>query len=851
LKRFILFLLIPVGIKAQVTQPVAPILSNDYQFLIRNKKNTLDSLPRDSSYSMKKATATLSNYWDLNKRLKNISIVNNKLKIKESFYKRIELGITYSAAIGVKKANHQPALQNTYVQGESVNDKLAWRGADDNEAFSYGPSINSLYYDGSQYTYDSNGRLTTSNDGSPKARPYNNNILGTGLLFSQSLNTQIKLFKAYSNYWDFNVLANQSSENLIIANNKNTAQNISVTTSRRRNKFQYSGTYFYLHNQFSNSNRNGLLNRAYQNSLITPISFNNKENTALPNGQRSFYNKADNPNFLLQNNDNQYAQSQHIISATASKKEGNFTFDITPTFQWTTENVNERYKPSTASFINGINSNRNKATKNFTLLTNNKYKIRNEYGDIRPEIGLVQNITKTATAIQYINNNSSIYNYNRTTYEANINLAITQNDYSNEYGGNASNKLYLSNTANQQQLWLPSLNFYYRRNDLIDNTLKLKAVGNFNKYANELSLSQSLSANTLLQHTTTQANQFFPLVEVISFTNIHPIIHQDYNAIIELEYKNKLRLTTEFFAKHTKNDAFAVFENNQLQLKNLASHKTTGIEVELTYNKNIFNATKKVGQWHTLSFIKYNTKVTQVANGYNYTPIAGFSNIHKALINGEVFGAIVGNTFLRDKANNIIIGADGFPLVDNSLKVIGNSNPNFVMKLNNILKYKQFNLTLDWEWKNGGDIWNGTQAVLDYYGRSKETEQLRNTNNYIYTGVTTTGQTNATPVNFYDERLSVTQNKWVRYGYTGVAEAYIQKADQVKLNTLSLSYTKICRKHIQQFVIGAHCNNIILWSAYKGVDSNQLLFDQSNTTGLDFFNLPSTQYWGLTVTVKY
>jgi hypothetical protein len=851
LKRFILLLLIPIGLKAQVTQPVAPILSNDYQLLIRNKKTNLTSVVKDSSYSIAMSTATLANYRDLNKDLKNVSIVGNKLKIKEGFYKRIELGITYSTAIGMKKANNQPALQKNYVQGASLNGKLTWRGADDNEAFSYGPNINNLFYDGSNYTYDSNGRLTSSNDGSPAAKPYNNSILRNGLLFSQSLNTQVKLFKTYTNYWDFNILANQSTENLIISFNKNTSRNLTFATTRRKNKFQYSSTYFYMNNQFSNSNRNGLLNRAYQNSLLTPISFNNKENTPLPNGQRSFYNGADNPNFLLQNNDNPYNQSQHIISATASKKESDFNFDITPTFQWTNENTNEHYKPSTASFTNGISNKRNKTTKNFTLITNTKYKIKNDFSDARPEIGLVQNITKATTAIEYTNNNSKTYNYKRTTYEANINFTINQNDYPNEYGINASNKIYLSNTTNQQQLWLPSLNFYYRRNDLFDNNLKLKAVGNFNKYANELSLSQSLSGNTLLQLSTAEANQFLPLLEVSSYNNIHPIVHQDYNAVIELDYKNKLRFSTEFFVKRTKNDGFAIFENNQLQLKNIASHKTTGVEIELAYNKNIYNNTEKVGQWHTLSFVKYNTKVTQVANGYNYTPIAGFSNIHKALINGEAFGVIVGNSYLRDKANNIVIGTDGFPLVDNTPKKIGNPNPNFIVKLNNALKYKRFNLTIDWEWKNGGDIWNGTQAVLDYYGRSKETGQLRNTTNYIYTGVTTTGQTNTTPVNFYDKRFPVTQNNWTRYGYTGVAEAYIQKADQVKLNTLSLSYTKLCKKHIQQFAVGAHCNNIILWSAYKGVDSNQLLYDQSNTTGLDFFNLPSTQYWGLTLTVKY
>jgi hypothetical protein len=173
------------------------------------------------------------------------------------------------------------------------------------------------------------------------------------------------------------------------------------------------------------------------------------------------------------------------------------------------------------------------------------------------------------------------------------------------------------------------------------------------------------------------------------------------------------------------------------------------------------------------------------------------------------------------------------------------------MKTGNTISWKKFALNLDVEWRKGGDMWNGTQAALDYYGRSQNSAALRNTTNYVFPGNLENGHINNIPVNFYDPNLSFDKNRWVRYGISGIAEEYMQKADNIRLNTASLVYTFNFRKHIQQLTVGAYINNLILWTAYKGADPNQLLYDQSNSSGLDFFNLPSTKTFGFTTTIQF
>jgi len=148
-------------------------------------------------------------------------------------------------------------------------------------------------------------------------------------------------------------------------------------------------------------------------------------------------------------------------------------------------------------------------------------------------------------------------------------------------------------------------------------------------------------------------------------------------------------------------------------------------------------------------------------------------------------------------------------------------------------------------------MWNGTQAVLDYYGRSAASASARNTNNFIFDGVLEDKQPNNIPVAFYDVNTPVEQNRWVRYGYGGVGEEYIQRADVLRLNNISIRYKHWLNKYIQQLTVSLYANNIIVYTPYKGADPGQLLYDYANASGLDYFNLPSLKSFGCTVSIQF
>ncbi|HET9431803.1 MAG TPA: hypothetical protein VFO70_11540, partial [Chitinophagaceae bacterium] len=57
---------------------------------------------------------------------------------------------------------------------------------------------------------------------------------------------------------------------------------------------------------------------------------------------------------------------------------------------------------------------------------------------------------------------------------------------------------------------------------------------------------------------------------------------------------------------------------------------------------------KNVSTSNSIGFFSLRNKVTRLENGFNFTPIAGFNNVYKALVEGYATGIIVGSRFLRD-----------------------------------------------------------------------------------------------------------------------------------------------------------------------------------------------------------
>jgi hypothetical protein len=351
----------------------------------------------------------------------------------------------------------------------------------------------------------------------------------------------------------------------------------------------------------------------------------------------------------------------------------------------------------------------------------------------------------------------------------------------------------------------------------------------------------------LLQHSTENAFAYFPQTEVKSFEGLNPVLHQNAAATIELSFRNKIFLKGSIFRKETHEEIFPLIQNGKLTLLNLADHRLRGCELEAsvhTYAGHLSTSTQ-------LSLTTARSLVTAVRDGFEGRPVAGFSNINIVIKKGQPLGVISGSSFLRDKENNRIIGSDGFPLVNTTPSVIGDPFPDFTLKLSHDLSWKRFSFNMDLQWKKGGTVWNGTAAVLNYFGRSEASARLRETKNYVFDGMHPDGSRNTTPVSFYDPALPFQQNRWVRYGHSGVGEEYIQPADAIRFNNIGFTYKIPFKKQLRSIAFQLVASNLVLWTAYKGADPEQHLYENHQAAGLDLFNLPSARTLGFQLTFQF
>ncbi|WP_185937308.1 hypothetical protein [Chitinophaga polysaccharea] len=844
MKYLLLLLLFPSLIFAQ---QVNPVLSPEYSRLIHGDTTANASLPEKRCQEL-----TVKRLYPLNTPLRKISVKNNELVMRAAYPKKLLLAGEYTTGIAFKTVNRLPALQTAYAQGRSIRGALAWQGSETNEMFSYGPLMSQLEYNGQAYPYDVNGKLVPSGTGNGHhPAGYTNSIFRTGAMFSQGFNLKTTLLVNDVPLHEFGIRLGHATEKNIIRYNSNNTKSLEATAGTRIKWLHISGKYNYQEDQFSNTNRAGFLNRVYQQSLLTPASFDNGQGYTLNNGQRSYAQAADNPNFLLRNNGHYYRTYAHQGSLQLERNAWRkMKYKILQSYSRKSENSNEDIKPGTAAFPEGLPLQREKDDRLYQLNGEATRDFDYYLPDVRTRATANYELTDTRSDIRYQPVYDESYRYQRTTQELNLQSLSSYRHWNwPEINLGLGNKIYVSNTAGKSYYLLPdiSLAVDYK---LPNGSWSIRARSAYSRNATELLINRPLSYVNLLRFSVRDAGSYIQVQEVAGYDHLLPVLQEEWTSSLQLYRNSLLSFTASVFRRNTKQDLFPVEAEGQLVLRNMASHYNEGIDLELKFFED--NLRKKtVATSHALSFFAYRNKVTSVNNPYNHTPIAGFSDVHTALIEGQPLGVIVGSAWQRDAAGNQVIGPDGFPLVAKDPAIIGNPIPDFVMKLHNSMQWKRFSLQADLEWKHGGDRWNGTQAALDYYGRSQQSANGRNITGYVFQGVQTDGRPNNIPVDFYNPEKDISKNRWVRYGVSGVAEDYIERADRLRLNTVKLSYHWLFRRIVQKLTLSAYVNNILLWSPYKGTDPDQLLFDQANSTGLDFFNLPAVKTYGFNASIQF
>jgi len=177
---------------------------------------------------------------------------------------------------------------------------------------------------------------------------------------------------------------------------------------------------------------------------------------------------------------------------------------------------------------------------------------------------------------------------------------------------------------------------------------------------------------------------------------------------------------------------------------NVGSLKTTGIELDLgitpiktdsfrwdvrasySSNKTIVKSLKAGSEQINL----FTANATGGYGGFTVSNIAAgvFAQV------GEEFPLIKGTSLSRDPNGNVIIGADGMPIVDPNFTILGKVTPDYILGLTNTLEYKGFRLVTVFDYRTGHKVISETKYNLTWNGHLEETADFDRDQGFIYPG---------------------------------------------------------------------------------------------------------------------
>jgi len=191
-------------------------------------------------------------------------------------------------------------------------------------------------------------------------------------------------------------------------------------------------------------------------------------------------------------------------------------------------------------------------------------------------------------------------------------------------------------------------------------------------------------------------------------------------------------------------------------------------------------------------FAKSETKLLELKDGSTRVPTLTYTtpSIGLAAVVGEDFYSIVGTTYQRDPNGNIIVNANGVPLINNNLSVLGSLNPDYTLGFNTTFKYKGFSLSAVADYRKGGKFVSFTKRLLAFTGGLEETANQDRTQGYVIPNsvqlINGSYQTNTTAAYGADYTGAVTY--WTGSTYRNVGENLLVDATAFKVREIALSY---------------------------------------------------------------
>ena len=339
---------------------------------------------------------------------------------------------------------------------------------------------------------------------------------------------------------------------------------------------------------------------------------------------------------------------------------------------------------------------------------------------------------------------------------------------------------------------------------------------------------------------------------------LRPIMINSKEVGLDLRlFKNRLGLDVAVYQNNTREDIFQVpidpASGYSASVENAGLVRNKGIEVQLD---GTVLQLKNGLTWNIFGTYAANTnKIVRLSEGIDaYVMATGPANRGSLEARpGGRMGDLYGIGYERTEDGQIIYNDQGLPTRTQTVKYLGNVNPDWKGSIGSEWKYKNFRLNVLADGQFGGIAYSLTHAVLAEEGKLEKTVPGR------YNGIIGEGVRFDAASNKYVKNDILATNIQAYYDAhfnRDNIEANTFSTDFIKLREVRLDYTftpRILRKvGLQKTVIGLYGRDLLVRSNWPSFDPEfGTLNDGQINAGFEIGQFPSTRSFGASLTVGF
>jgi TonB-linked SusC/RagA family outer membrane protein len=373
----------------------------------------------------------------------------------------------------------------------------------------------------------------------------------------------------------------------------------------------------------------------------------------------------------------------------------------------------------------------------------------------------------------------------------------------------------------------------------------------------------------------------FLLSGTLGSPNLRPESRREWEIGAELKFfQNRFGIDVTYYNTTNIDQIISVPVANSsgfgARIANAATMENSGLEVQLTGTPI---RAEKQGDFQfdfTLNFSTFKNLVKELAPGVDRVFLGGFTGGSVRAVKDLPYGSIFGQPWLRDSTkpgNPIVIDVNGRPLNAPYEIAFGSAIPNWTLGFRPQISIAGFTVAALLDIRNGGTLWNGTRAALNYFGTSVESANRENLNgtyggvtfvNNVAQGVNANGQQNTTVIGTgilganasKGQAFFGTSGYYSNFNGSSLTEPFAEDAGWVRLREVTVSYrfpkevvsALAITRSIELFATG---RNLWLSTAYRGIDPETSLGGAVNAQGLDYFNFPNTRTYTFGIKIGF